>query len=47
MIKIHIVNMNKQTKLYSQGMAPLVKTVPARPRWERIRERPAFEVSAW
>ncbi|XP_054845280.1 cytosolic carboxypeptidase-like protein 5 isoform X2 [Eublepharis macularius] len=45
MIKIHIVNMNKQTKLYSQGMAPLVKTVPIRPRWERIRERPAFEVS--
>ncbi|KAJ6661162.1 hypothetical protein lerEdw1_015298 [Lerista edwardsae] len=44
MIKIHIVNMNKQTKLYSQGMAPLVKTVPARPRWERIRERPAFEM---
>ncbi|XP_061481919.1 cytosolic carboxypeptidase-like protein 5 isoform X2 [Rhineura floridana] len=44
LIKIHIVNMNKQTKLYSQGMAPLVKTVPARPRWERIRERPAFEM---
>ncbi|XP_033001153.1 cytosolic carboxypeptidase-like protein 5 isoform X3 [Lacerta agilis] len=44
LIKIHIVNMNKQTKLYSQGMAPLVKTVPIRPRWERIRERPAFEM---
>ncbi|XP_060129213.1 cytosolic carboxypeptidase-like protein 5 isoform X3 [Zootoca vivipara] len=44
LIKIHIVNMNKQTKLYSQGMAPLVKTVPVRPRWERIRERPAFEM---
>ncbi|XP_062979748.1 cytosolic carboxypeptidase-like protein 5 isoform X2 [Elgaria multicarinata webbii] len=44
LVKIHIVNMNKQTKLYSQGMAPLVKTVPARPRWERVRERPAFEM---
>nr|XP_056708356.1 cytosolic carboxypeptidase-like protein 5 [Euleptes europaea] len=44
MIKIHIVNMNKQTKLYSQGMSPLVKTVPIRPRWERVRERPAFEM---
>ncbi|XP_077186533.1 cytosolic carboxypeptidase-like protein 5 isoform X3 [Paroedura picta] len=43
-IKINIVNMNKQTKLYSQGMSPLVKTVPVRPRWERIRERPAFEM---
>ncbi|XP_053106764.1 cytosolic carboxypeptidase-like protein 5 isoform X2 [Hemicordylus capensis] len=45
LIKIHIVNMNKQTKLYAQGMAPLVKTVPARPRWERVRERPAFEMA--
>ncbi|XP_063156044.1 cytosolic carboxypeptidase-like protein 5 isoform X5 [Candoia aspera] len=45
LIKIHIVNMNKQTKLYSQGMTPLVKTVPIRPRWERIRERPAFEMA--
>ncbi|KAM3852804.1 cytosolic carboxypeptidase-like protein 5 isoform 3-T4 [Vipera latastei] len=45
LIKIHIVNMNKQTKLYSQGMTPLVKTVPVKPRWERIRERPAFEMA--
>ncbi|KAM6463013.1 cytosolic carboxypeptidase-like protein 5 isoform 3-T3 [Liasis olivaceus] len=45
LIKIHIVNMNKQTKLYSQGMTPLVKTIPIRPRWERIRERPAFEMA--
>lgn len=47
LIKIHVVNMNKQAKLYSQGMAPLVKTVPVRPRWERVRERPAFEVTVW
>ncbi|XP_039202018.1 cytosolic carboxypeptidase-like protein 5 isoform X3 [Crotalus tigris] len=45
LIKIHIVNMNKQTKLYSQGMTPLVKTVPVKPRWERIRERPSFEMA--
>ncbi|XP_070788271.1 cytosolic carboxypeptidase-like protein 5 isoform X2 [Pituophis catenifer annectens] len=45
LIKIHIVNMNKQTKLYSQGMTPLVKTVPVKPRWERIRERPAYEMA--
>ncbi|XP_058020663.1 cytosolic carboxypeptidase-like protein 5 isoform X3 [Ahaetulla prasina] len=45
LIKIHIVNMNKQTKLYSQGMTPLVKTVPIKPRWERIRERPAYEMA--
>ncbi|XP_070591061.1 cytosolic carboxypeptidase-like protein 5 isoform X6 [Erythrolamprus reginae] len=45
LIKIHIVNMNKQTKLYSQGMTPLVKTVPIKPRWERIRERPSYEMA--
>lgn len=46
LIKINIVNMNKQSKLYSQGMAPFVRTVPGRPRWERVRDRPAFEVPA-
>lgn len=45
LIKINIMNMNKQSKLYSQGMAPFVRTVPTRPRWERIRDRPTYEVS--
>lgn len=45
LIKINIMNMNKQSKLYSQGMAPFVRTVPTRPRWERVRDRPTFEVS--
>ncbi|KAM9382262.1 LOW QUALITY PROTEIN: cytosolic carboxypeptidase-like protein 5 [Phaethornis superciliosus] len=44
LIKLHIVNMNKQSRLYSQGMAPFVRTLPVRPRWERIRERPCFEM---
>ncbi|XP_043397901.1 cytosolic carboxypeptidase-like protein 5 isoform X6 [Chelonia mydas] len=44
LIKINIVNMNKQSKLYSQGMSPFVRTLPIRPRWERIRERPTFEM---
>ncbi|XP_075391635.1 cytosolic carboxypeptidase-like protein 5 isoform X1 [Tenrec ecaudatus] len=44
-IKINIMNMNKQSKLYSQGMAPFVRTVPTRPRWERIRDRPTFEMT--
>ncbi|XP_078506184.1 cytosolic carboxypeptidase-like protein 5 isoform X3 [Lissotriton helveticus] len=43
-IKIHIMNMNKQSKLYAQGMVPFVRTLPMKPRWERIRERPAFEM---
>lgn len=46
LIKLHILNMNKQSRLYSQGMSPFVRTLPMRPRWERIRERPSFEVRA-
>ncbi|XP_075811846.1 cytosolic carboxypeptidase-like protein 5 isoform X1 [Microtus pennsylvanicus] len=45
LIKINIMNMNKQSKLYSQGMAPFVRTLPSRPRWERIRDRPTFEMT--
>ncbi|KAM9316913.1 cytosolic carboxypeptidase-like protein 5 [Gastrophryne carolinensis] len=44
LIKINIMNMNKQSKLYAQGMAPFVRTVPIRSRWERIRDRPTFEI---
>ncbi|KAG8448704.1 hypothetical protein GDO86_015684 [Hymenochirus boettgeri] len=44
LLKVNIMNMNKQSKLYSQGMAPFVRTVPIRPRWERIRDRPTFEM---
>ncbi|XP_044145947.1 LOW QUALITY PROTEIN: cytosolic carboxypeptidase-like protein 5 [Bufo gargarizans] len=44
LIKINIMNMNKQSKLYGQGMAPFVRTVPIRSRWERVRERPTFQM---
>ncbi|KAG9468604.1 hypothetical protein GDO78_022363, partial [Eleutherodactylus coqui] len=44
LIKINIMNMNKQSKLYGQGMAPFVRTVPIRSRWERIRDRPTFQM---
>ncbi|KAM6085732.1 cytosolic carboxypeptidase-like protein 5 isoform 1-T1 [Theristicus caerulescens] len=44
LIKLHILNMNKQSRLYSQGMSPFVRTLPVRPRWERIRQRPSFEM---
>ncbi len=43
-VKINIQNLNKQGKLYSQGHAPFVKTVPGKPKWERTRDRPTFEV---
>ncbi|XP_041105717.1 cytosolic carboxypeptidase-like protein 5 isoform X2 [Polyodon spathula] len=44
LIKFNVMNMNKQSKLYSQGMAPFVKTLPLKTRWERIRDRPTFEM---
>lgn len=45
LLKINVMNMNNQRKLYSQGMAPLVRTVPGRARWERVRDRPTCEVN--
>lgn len=44
LLKINVMNMNNQRKLYSQGMAPLVRTVPGKTRWERIRDRPTSEI---
>ncbi|CDQ89194.1 unnamed protein product [Oncorhynchus mykiss] len=44
LLKVNVMNMNKQSKLYNQGMAPLVKTVPGRTRWERVRDRPTYEM---
>lgn len=43
LIKINIVNMNRQGRLYSQGYCPLVRTLPGKPKWERIRDKPSYE----
>lgn len=43
-VKFHIMNMNKQNKLYNQGMSPVFKVVPGKNSWRRIKEKPAFEV---
>ncbi|KAF6732233.1 Cytosolic carboxypeptidase-like protein 5 [Oryzias melastigma] len=45
LLKINVRNMNNQRKLYSQGMAPLVRTLPGKNRWERIRDRPTTEIA--
>ncbi|XP_061602291.1 cytosolic carboxypeptidase-like protein 5 isoform X3 [Cololabis saira] len=44
LMKINVMNMNNQRKLYSQGMAPLVRTLPGKNRWERIRDRPTSKI---
>lgn len=44
-IKLNVVNLNKQGKLYNQGMAPVYKVSPGSNRWERVRDRLSFDVS--
>ena len=44
LLKINVMNLNRQGKLYSQGHAPFVKVIPTRPKWERIRDRPICDV---
>jgi len=44
LLRINIKNLNRQGKLYGQGMTPLVKVVPSRNKWERIRDKPKYEV---
>ncbi|GAB1609788.1 cytosolic carboxypeptidase-like protein 5 isoform X1 [Argonauta hians] len=42
-IKINIMNMNRQGKLYSQGYCPVIYTVPGSEKWERLQEKPTFD----
>ncbi|XP_012271372.1 cytosolic carboxypeptidase-like protein 5 [Orussus abietinus] len=41
-VKLNIVNLNNQVRMFSQGMCPVFKTVPGHPHWERIREKPTY-----
>ena len=38
------MNMNRQGRLYSLGHSPVVRCPPGRQKWERMKERPSFEV---
>ncbi|XP_054003401.1 cytosolic carboxypeptidase-like protein 5 isoform X1 [Hylaeus anthracinus] len=43
-VKFNIVNLNKQVKMFSQGMCPVFKIVPGHMHWERIRDRPTYSL---
>ena len=43
-VKFNIMNLNRQAKLYSQGMRPLFKILPYQEQWERIKEKPNCSV---
>ena len=45
-VKMNVMNMNKQSRLYCQGMMPFVKVVGngKDSRWERIKNRVSYQV---
>jgi len=44
-IKFTLMNLNKQSKLFTQGMSPVYKIVPStKAKWNRIRERTTHEM---
>ncbi|XP_076655541.1 cytosolic carboxypeptidase-like protein 5 isoform X1 [Halictus rubicundus] len=43
-VRFNIINLNKQVKMFSQGMCPVFKIIPGHLHWERIRERPTYTV---
>lgn len=42
--KLNIVNLNKQAKLFSQGMHPVIR-IGDTGKWERMKESPSYDVS--
>ncbi|XP_011303422.1 cytosolic carboxypeptidase-like protein 5 isoform X2 [Fopius arisanus] len=41
-VKLNVVNLNRQSKMFSQGMCPVFKVIPGHPQWERIRDKPTY-----
>lgn len=42
--KINVMNLNKQAKLFSQGMHPVMK-IGNNGKWERMKDNPTYVVS--
>ncbi|CAH2004531.1 unnamed protein product [Acanthoscelides obtectus] len=42
---LNLVDLNKQAKMYSQGMAPVYRVLPGRPRWDRIQDKPVYSLN--
>ncbi|XP_050305436.1 cytosolic carboxypeptidase-like protein 5 [Anthonomus grandis grandis] len=42
LVKFNIIDLNKQGKMYSQGMAPVCRVIPGRYKWERIHDKPVY-----
>ncbi|KAL1505914.1 hypothetical protein ABEB36_005363 [Hypothenemus hampei] len=45
LVKLNLVDLNRQGKMYSQGMAPVYRIVPGKPKWDRIQDKPSYSLS--
>lgn len=45
LIKFNVLNLNKQAKLFSQGMYPVIKH-GSNGKWDRVKDKPVFYVNA-
>lgn len=45
LIKINVMNLNRQGKLYFHGMKPVFKVVPSKESWKRIPGKVDFRVN--
>lgn len=43
-LRFNIVNLNKQCRLYQQGLTPITKTIPGKKGWERLKDAVEYEV---
>lgn len=44
-VRFNMVDLNRQGKMYSQGMAPVYKVLPGKLNWDRIKDKPVYNVS--
>ncbi|CAH1173884.1 unnamed protein product [Phaedon cochleariae] len=44
-VRFNMVDLNRQGKMYSQGMAPVYRIVPSKPKWERITDKPVYNLA--
>ncbi|CAG9768873.1 unnamed protein product [Ceutorhynchus assimilis] len=42
LVKLNLVDLNRQGKMYSQGMAPVYRILPGKSKWERIHDKPVY-----
>ncbi|XP_043492312.1 cytosolic carboxypeptidase-like protein 5 isoform X2 [Polistes fuscatus] len=43
-VRFNIINLNKQVRMFSQGMCPVYKIIPGQLHWERIHDKPTYKV---